>query len=109
MHQILKEEKYADGTLKSRETLLDDLSGVQTSLKEAWHYNGKPEYKQNYANEQKHGLQEFWYPPGWILRILGKQRMPRISAVDNRKTINTFSTGLSIIYRKIGARNSGNH
>jgi hypothetical protein len=36
MVRILKEEKYANGSLKSRETLLDDRPEQQVSLVEAF-------------------------------------------------------------------------
>jgi antitoxin component YwqK of YwqJK toxin-antitoxin module len=77
MAQILKEEKYPDGSLKSRETELHDQSGQQVILKEAWYPSGvdplapdaqqpagQQQYKENYVNGQKHGSQEGWHPSG---------------------------------------------
>jgi hypothetical protein len=76
MARILEEKKYADGTLKYRDTLLDDQVGKRVILMEAWYPSGvdpsnpwqatdsvqqrggQPEYKCNYVNGQQHGVQE---------------------------------------------------
>ncbi len=55
MPLILEEEKYEGGSLKYRETQLDD--GF-TIVKEAWYPNGQQNYKWNCVNNQRHGLQE---------------------------------------------------
>jgi antitoxin component YwqK of YwqJK toxin-antitoxin module len=64
MARILREEKYTNGTLKYQETLLDDQLGKRVTRKELWHYNGQQEFKENYINGQKHGLQEGWFNNG---------------------------------------------
>jgi antitoxin component YwqK of YwqJK toxin-antitoxin module len=82
MTHILKEEKYADGSLKSREIELHGQHGQQVIVKEAWYppqvdpenpwqatdvaqqRSGQQEYKENYVNGQKHGVQERWYDDG---------------------------------------------
>ena len=82
MTHILKEEKYADGSLKSREIELHGQHGQQVIVKEAWYppqvdpenpwqatdvaqrRGGQPEYKWNYVNGQKHGVQEEWNENG---------------------------------------------
>jgi antitoxin component YwqK of YwqJK toxin-antitoxin module len=82
MTRILGEEKYANGTLEYRKTLLDDQLGKQVTLLEAWYpsgvdppdpwqatdsarqRDGQQRYKENYMNERQHGLQEGWYPNG---------------------------------------------
>ena len=79
MPQVLKEEKYPNGSLEARESLLDDQPGQQVILKEGWYSSevissdpwqatdgaqqrsGQQQYKFNYVNGQKHGLQEGWY------------------------------------------------
>jgi antitoxin component YwqK of YwqJK toxin-antitoxin module len=77
MARILKEEKYPDGSLKSRETELHDQFGQQVILKESWftlevdplnpgaqQLFGRQLYKWNFVNGKKHGLQETWYDNG---------------------------------------------
>ena len=82
MTHILKEEKYADGSLKSREIELHGQHGQQVIVKEAWYppqvdplnpwqatdvaqqRGGQQEYKENFVNVQFHGVQERWYPNG---------------------------------------------
>jgi antitoxin component YwqK of YwqJK toxin-antitoxin module len=82
MTHILKEEKYADGSLKSREIELHGQHGQQVIVKEAWYppqvdplnpwqatdvaqqRSGQQKYKHNYVNERKHGVQERWSPNG---------------------------------------------
>ena len=78
MSQILKEEKYLDGSPKAREILFDDRLGQQMILKEAWYSSevgpldprqatdsvqrrgGQQWFKENYVNGQLHGVQEAW-------------------------------------------------
>jgi antitoxin component YwqK of YwqJK toxin-antitoxin module len=82
MARILKEEKYPNGSFKSRETELHGQPGKQVILKEGWYpaeadplnpwqatnaaqqRSGRQEYKQNYVNGQFHGVQESWYENG---------------------------------------------
>ena len=79
MTHILKEEKYPNGSLKSRET---ELHGQQVILKEGWYppqvdplnpwqatdaaqqRSGQQRYKFNYVNGRQHGIQEGWYRNG---------------------------------------------
>jgi antitoxin component YwqK of YwqJK toxin-antitoxin module len=82
MAHILKEEKYPDGSLKSLETELHGQPGQQVIVKEAWYplevdpedpwqatdaaqrRGGQQEYKENYVNGKRHGLQEYWHENG---------------------------------------------
>ena len=74
MAHIWKEEKYPDGSLKARVTLLGDR---KTIVKEGWNppqvnplnpaaqqRGGQQAYKWNYVNGQKHGVQEGWWDNG---------------------------------------------
>jgi antitoxin component YwqK of YwqJK toxin-antitoxin module len=82
MARILKEEKHANGSLKYRDTLLDDQVGKQVILMEAWYPSeadpkdpwqakdsaqqrgGQQWYKDNFINGQLHGIQESWHDNG---------------------------------------------
>jgi len=82
MAHILKEERYPNGSLKSRETELHDQPGQQVILKEGWYppqvdplnpwqatdsaqeRGGQQKYKWNYLNGREHGVQEGWYENG---------------------------------------------
>jgi antitoxin component YwqK of YwqJK toxin-antitoxin module len=79
MTRVIREEKYPDGSLKSRETKLYNWPEQQVILKEVWYLSrvdpwqatnssqrrgGQQKYKQNFVNGQRHGLQEGWYRNG---------------------------------------------
>ena len=82
MTRVLKEEKYSNGSLKFLETELHDQPGQRVIFKESWYppqvdplnpwqatdvaqqRSGQQEYKENYVNGQKHGVQERWCENG---------------------------------------------
>ena len=82
MARVSKEEKYPNGSLKSRETELHGQPGQRVILKESWYppqvdplnpwqatdaaqqRSGQQKYKLNYVNGQQHGVQEGWYENG---------------------------------------------
>jgi len=84
MARILKEEKYPNGSLKSRETELHGQPGKRVILKEGWYplqvdplnpwqatdavqqRSGQQMYKENFVNGQQHGVQEAWYRNGQL-------------------------------------------
>ena len=48
---------YLVGTLEYR---FNYLNGNKHGLNEYWYLNGNKQYKENYINNEKHGRQEYW-------------------------------------------------